>query len=113
MLALHETFRAHGDPVECISDNGKVVATSIRDQQALTLSIEQLDAEFGFKRLHLMTYGALRDTELLCGTRETLMARGGLIGFEGVEWWQTAQHDPPWLMKKTMAPPKKDALRAN
>src|SRR5215471_2856826 len=81
-LPLHQALGPHGDAIERIAHDGKVVAAGIGDDQPLPLAVEQLDAELGFQRFNLMTHRALRDAKLLGGAGEADMPGRGLEGFD-------------------------------
>jgi len=91
-LPLHQALGPHGDAIERIAHDGKVVAAGIGDDQPLPLAVEQLDAELGFQRFNLMTHRALRDAKLLGGAGEADMPGRGLEGFECVQLWQAPRH---------------------
>ena len=91
-LPLHQALDPHGDAIERIAHDGKVVAAGIGDDQPLPLAVEQLDAELGFQRFNLMTHSALRDAKLLGGAGEADMPGRGLEGFECVQLWQAPRH---------------------
>jgi len=98
-LPLHQALGPHGDAIERIAHDGKVVAAGIGDDQPLPLAVEQLDAELGFQRFNLMTHRALRDAKLLGGAGEADMPGRGLEGFECVELWQAPRHGPRFRAK--------------
>ena len=84
-LTLQQPFGAIGDPIERVAHDREIGAPALGDHQPLALAIEQLQAELGLERFHLMADGALRDAELLGGAREALMAGRGLEGLERIE----------------------------
>jgi hypothetical protein len=53
--------------IQRCAHNAQVFATGDRDDDALTLAFEQLDAKLNFERLDALADGALRDTEFLGG----------------------------------------------
>lgn len=110
ILPLQQPFGADGDAVERISHDPKIVATNLGNDQALPLAVEQLYRKLRLERFHLMAYRPLGDTQLFGCARKTLMARGGLEGFQGVERRQAWAHRTGF-MRKTKAGTRNDALR--
>src|SRR4051794_12051629 len=74
-LALQQALRPGGDAVERVTHDNEIGAPGFGDGETLPFAAEQLQPELGFEPLHLMTDGALRDTKLLGGAREALVAR--------------------------------------
>ena len=72
----------------------EILATGLGNDQALALAIEELDPELRLQGLDLVAHGTLRDTQLLRGPREALMAGRGLEGLECVQRWKAAKHRP-------------------
>jgi hypothetical protein len=91
-LPLDQILRAEGDAVERVSYDYQVVAAGLREDQPLTLAIEQFQAEDLFKRLDLVADGALRHAKLGGGARKAFVPRGGFKGLERVERRQLARH---------------------
>src|SRR5205823_11722464 len=91
-LPLKQSLGPGGDPVQRIAHHGEIVPARLRDDQTLTLTIEQLDRELRLQRLHLMAHRALRDAQLLRCAREALMPGGGLEGFQSVQRRQMRAH---------------------
>ena len=94
-LALDQALRADGNAIKGISQNDKILATGLGDDQALALAIEELDAELRFQRFDLMAYGSLGDTQFFSGSREALMPSGRLESLERVQRWKPAKHGSP------------------
>src|SRR5262249_45725337 len=69
-LALDEALGPDRDAIERIANDDQVLATSFRDDQSLTLTIEKLDAKLLFQSLDLVADRALRHAELLSRARE-------------------------------------------
>lgn len=86
-MALHKAFGAHRDPIKRLSDHFKIFSTSLGNNQALTLAIEQLDAKCGLQRFDLMAHGPVCDTQLFSRSREALAPGRSLEGPEGVQRW--------------------------
>jgi hypothetical protein len=91
-LPLQEPLGADRNAVQGIAHHGKIIAAGFGDDQPLALAVEQLDRKLGFKRLDLVADGALRDAQLFRRARKTLVPRGGLEGFQGIERWQAWSH---------------------
>ena len=83
-LALNKALRANGNPVERISQDDKVVATGLGNDQSLALAIEELDTEFCLQGFDLMTYCSLGDAQFLGGSGETFVPRRSLKNLERV-----------------------------
>ena len=73
LLPLQQALGAGGDPVESIPHNLEVGASRLGDDEALSLAIEELEAQLGLERLDLVTDRALGDAKFLRGTREALV----------------------------------------
>ena len=103
-LPLQQPLGAERDAVEGVANDVEVVAAGLGDDQPLALAIEELEAELGLERLHLVADRALGDAELLRGAGEALVAGGGLEGPERVQRRQPARHRrSPEVMRKSRA----------
>jgi hypothetical protein len=92
---LQETVGAGGDVIQHRAYNVKIFAPSNRDDEALPLALEQLDAELGFQRLDPLADGTLRDREFLCGASKAFVPRRDLECFERAQGWQLTPHGGP------------------
>jgi hypothetical protein len=81
--------------MEDIANDLEIAAPRLRDHQPLALPVEQLEAQLGFERLHLMADGALGDAQFLGGAREALATGGSLKSLQSVERRQSARHRRP------------------
>ncbi len=61
VLPLKKALGRERDPVQCVAHAGELFPATLGDDEALTLAIEQLDAQLRLKRLHLIAHRALRD----------------------------------------------------
>ena len=61
VLALQQTLGSDGEPVKGIPHHFKIRSSRVGDQQALTLPLKQLKAEFRFECLDLMADRSLCD----------------------------------------------------
>src|SRR5262249_33263578 len=102
-LPLLKALGANRDPVERIADDIEVLATSLRDHQTLTFTIEELDSELGLKGLDLLADRALGDAELARRLGEALVAGRSLEGSDCIERRQPARHRTTEVIRKTRA----------
>src|ERR1051326_2767143 len=79
-LTLQQPLGAERDPVECVADNGEIIAARLGDDQPLPLAGEQLEPEGFLERFDLLADSALCDVQLFGGAGETLAACGSLEG---------------------------------
>src|SRR5262249_31301518 len=77
----------------------EIRAAGLRDNEALVLAIEQLDAELFLQRLDLMADGALCQAQLFGRAREAAVAGGSLERPEGIEYGKATTHGQPSLKK--------------
>jgi hypothetical protein len=82
--------RAERYPIEGITDDIQTRPASVIT--TLTLAIEELEPEFRFERLDLMTDRALRHEQVFRRARKTLVAGGSLERLQCGQRWQTAEH---------------------
>jgi len=92
MLALDQALRAHGDPVERLPNDDKIIGSGRSDPQPVAFAVEELDPKLLLERFHVTAHGALGNAQLLGRAREAFMPCGGLEGFQGVEGGQTPRH---------------------
>ena len=91
-LPLEQTLGADRDAVESVAQHGEVLAARLRDDEALALAIEELDAQLELQGLHLVAHRALRHAQLLGRAREALVAGRGLESLERIEGRKAAEH---------------------
>src|SRR3954466_4079058 len=107
-LSLQKALGPVGDTIEGIAHNQQIGAASFPDREWLPLTVEQLQAEFGLERLHLMAHRPLCDEQFFGRTCEALVPGRGLESLQGVERWQATRHSK--LMRKTGGSSRNDAL---
>src|ERR1043166_9735429 len=100
-LTLQQPLGAERDPVECVADDGEIVAARLGDDQPLPLAGEQLEPERFLERFDLLADSALCDVQFFSGAGETLAACGGLEGLQGVQRWEAARHLPKPIIRKS------------
>src|SRR6202165_567205 len=79
-LPLQQAFRARRNAVESIAHDFEIAAARLRDDEPLSLPVEELQPELGLERLYLMADGTLGDAQFLGGPGEAFMAGGGPEG---------------------------------
>src|SRR5262249_29809384 len=99
ILALKQALGADRNAVQSVAHDVEIIATGLRDNQALAFSIEQLDSKPFFKSLHLLTYRTLRDAELFSSPRKALVPGGSLERSQIVQCRQTRAHRSTSLVK--------------
>jgi hypothetical protein len=91
-LPLEQTLGADRDAVESVAQHGEILAARLRDDEALALAIEELDAQLELQSLHLVAHRPLRHAQLLGGAREALVPGRSLESLERIEGRKTAEH---------------------
>ena len=102
-MSLGETLGAERDAIKGITHGDEVFATGFGNDEALALSVEQLEAQRCFQSFHLVTDCTLRDAQLLGGSREALVPSRALEGFECIQGGQAAQHRADFMRKTKSA----------
>ena len=112
LLPLQQPFGADGDPVQCIADDGEVIAASLGEDQPLPLAMEELEPECVLERFDLMADRALRDVQLFGRAREALAPGRGFEGLQAIQRWETTCHGPI-VMRKSNQEYKRSAISSN
>lgn len=81
-----------GDVTKTLGYPGQIGLAGFGQDELLVQPLEQLHAEPGLQRFHLLPHGGGRDVQLVRRQLEAEMARGGFEGADGVERGQGVGH---------------------
>ena len=86
-------MRCFGELVERRPSLGKQCRAGLGRHGIAAGAPEQRSAEPILERADLPAHRAMRHMQLLGGARKATEPRGGLEGFDRIEWWQSRSHE--------------------